>query len=521
MDLPSFSLSFRYRNAVQIWAALFQLVERVFTPVGTVMNCFSNVPNAALVISSKSTLLIILSLAFPVITAAIVGVLGVLTLTKKVEELRSNFFLSSIEGHRLNSIELFRELSLNAFALKTHVSRLAASAPASANLQTRHTIGLLKFFALFEIVSKDPQADSQEWYIKSRRYKFSLIETIKNSLRQLCSCFTEYGPDGQDYAPLSSSDDQKSFHHLFFKKVVTKLARRLEFPDDTLNNLKSCAANAEQFEDSEKKRDRLHKWNSDDDGPYHFRVKVLPDFFNKKRSSVTVSVLPVSVLPSQQLDFSALQRGVGFSIQLTENKSPFPMEGNRRFVISKVTDVSTDNAATPGAAAGSNFQHSKIHVEFECLDATAYADFDSFKANMELDLSIDNPFIIDDDTIDWFKNSEMLDSHDVKRLISHVITENKKDANNNSIRMQTLSARSDSLDPKEPAIRTQNSEEPTFDFKNQYVLRFNPYKHRSLLVLAAIFFDSAEAYRCIVGATGVEFFMDLLVVNGSANIKKW
>ena len=83
--------------------------------------------------------------------------------------------------------------------------------------------------------------------------------------------------------------------------------------------------------------------------------------------------------------------------------------------------------------------------------------------------------------------------------------------------METLSARSNS-GSEEPATA---SEEQIFDFKSQYVLRFNPYEHRSLLVLAAIFFDSAEAYRCIVGATGVEFFMDLLVVNGSANIKKW
>ena len=310
------------------------------------MDCFTNVPNEALVISSKSTLLIILSLAFPVVTAAIIGVLSFFTLDKKVEELRSNFFLSCIEGRRLNSIELFRELSLNASAFKTHVSRLAASAPASANLQTRHTISLLKFFALFEIGSKEPQADSQQWYIKTRRYQLTLVDTIKNCLRSFCSVCTEYVPDGVNYGPLSSSDDQQSFQCLYFKKVDTKFARRLDFPMDTLNSLRAHETNADPNEDINVRlrqlRDQLQVPPKNSDNNHRrVRVTVLTNAFNKDRLSVTVSVSP-----SGQ-DSSVLHQGVGITIQLPGKVAPFPSEGNRKFVISKVTYVSKDKIAAP------------------------------------------------------------------------------------------------------------------------------------------------------------------------------
>jgi hypothetical protein len=142
---------------------------------------------------------------------------------------------------------------------------------------------------------------------------------------------------------------------------------------------------------------------------------------------------------------------------------------------------------------------------------------------MELFICFNNPYVIDDDTMEWFKNSEMLGSQKLKSLINYVIDDNPN--NFKSGRRQTMgkSGRKPSTEMQSLVKSEQQTAEETlsFQFKNQYLLRFDPYEHRSLLVLAAIFFDSAEAYRCIVGATGFEFFMDLLVVNGSANIKKW
>jgi hypothetical protein len=70
----------------------------------------------------------------------------------------------------LSSIEIFRGLSSNAFALKNHVSKLASQAPPAANLQNRHTIKLLKFFELFEISSKVPQDDSKNQVSRIPRF---------------------------------------------------------------------------------------------------------------------------------------------------------------------------------------------------------------------------------------------------------------------------------------------------------------------------------------------------------------
>jgi hypothetical protein len=166
-ELPSFAISFRFRLAAQVWAAVFQIVERVSTSVGTTVTYYSMLYDGSLSINPSASSLITLSILLPIIVAVVLAIFAGLALASKVEELRSNFFLSSIEGSRLSSIEVFRGLSSNAFALKSHVSKLAGQAPPAANLQSRHTIKLLKFFELFEIATKVPQEGS--------KYQVSLI----------------------------------------------------------------------------------------------------------------------------------------------------------------------------------------------------------------------------------------------------------------------------------------------------------------------------------------------------------
>jgi hypothetical protein len=58
-------------------------------------------------------------------------------------------------------------------------------------------------------------------------------------------------------------------------------------------------------------------------------------------------------------------------------------------------------------------------------------------------------------------------------------------------------------------------------FQSNEVLKWNPFRDRIILTTTAIFFESVESYRCITSSTGVESFFDLLIINGSENLRKW
>jgi len=58
-------------------------------------------------------------------------------------------------------------------------------------------------------------------------------------------------------------------------------------------------------------------------------------------------------------------------------------------------------------------------------------------------------------------------------------------------------------------------------FQSSEIVNWNPFRDRIILTVAAILFDSIESYRAITSSTGVESFFDLLIVNGSKNLKKW
>ena len=191
---------------------------------------------------------------------------------------------------------------------------------------------------------------------------------------------------------------------------------------------------------------------------------------------------------------------MGASFQDAESKMPFPIEGNRNFIISKVNR--SDNRSDRSLEV--------VTVELQSLYPSAFVDFERFEGNMHLILRVENPYSINDATIDWYKCNDMFEPYSIKRLIGLVIDDNPTNFfdSKNHIELKQLNP---NPFPKVHPLA----------FKKDFVLRFNPFAHRTLLVLAAIYFDAAEAYRSIVSATGVEFFMDLLVVNGSANIKKW
>jgi hypothetical protein len=508
-DLPAYAISFRFRNAIQVWAAVFKMTETVSSVVGTNVNYFSLLEDGSLHYSSASTSLIILSLTLPIFVSLVIGIIVFFTLKTKKEELRSNFFLSSIEGSRLNGIEIFRGLSLNPSAFSTHVSKLARNAPAAANLQTRHTINLLKFLALFEIGSKFPQDGSkhQVWYMKVVRSTFSLSSTIKNSFRQLVSCITEFVPALEGYAPLivSDSDPTNSFLSLCFKKIDTKFGRRLIFPIHVLDKLR-CNSKTNVLDvlnvrtispEALTQVSRHHE--------FECCVRVLrhksaqnelqttsPDRDMRTTCSGECDALSAGAaaylcVKLDQKHFSDLEVAkfrqyvhVGSGLRLSRSGprrtvTPFPIEGSGRFVISQVFDSS------PCVA----------HVAIESVNSSAFVDWESFAPNLELTMHIDDPYVIDDDTIDWFKKKELLESRNLKHQIGQVF-------NDDPIELKKLS-------------KSKKADRPTDSVwsKKDFILKFNPYEHRALLVCCAIFFDASEAYRSISAATGVEFFMDM------------
>jgi hypothetical protein len=508
--LPAFSISFRFRNAIQVWAAVFKLTETVSSVVGTDVSYFSLLEDGSLHYSSASTSLIILSLTLPILVSLVIGIICFFALKSKKEELRSNFFLSSIEGTRLNSIEIFRGLSLNASAFSTHVSKLAKNAPPAANLQTRHTTNLLKFFALFEIGSKFPQDGSkhQVWYIKVLRSTFSLRDSIKNIFRQLVSCVTEFVPALEGYAPLivSESDSAKSFLTLCFKKIDTKFERRLVFPNHVLEKLK-CNPKSNLLNllnvRSPFGPDSLNQVSSNNE--FECPVKVLRQKVIQKELQSTsldedtrkactgecdVNSAGAAAYLCVKLDrkqFSDLEVArfrqflhVGSGVRLTRSgphktTTPFPIEGSGRFVINEVFHSG----------------HCVAHIAIESLNDTAFVDWESFIPNLELTMHIDDPYVIDDDTIDWFKKKELLESRYLKMQIGQTFDDDR-------VELKKLS-------------KTKKAKRPIDAVwsKKDFILKFNPYEHRALLVSCAIFYDAYEAYRSIAAATGVEFFMDM------------
>jgi hypothetical protein len=508
-EFPAHYLSFRWRNSVQIWSEIFKLVEKGKTVVGTTMSYYSDERNAALVIDGKSTLLILISVAFPVITGVIVGVVACLTLIKKVQQIRSDFFLSSIEGSRLNSIDLFRELSLNAGALATHVSQIAAAAPPSANLQNRHTINLLRFFSLFEIGSKNALDidDQQQWYVKTKTIELSFIDSIRSLFRRCWSTCSEYLPD-QNYTLLMSAD-RNSYVSLFFKKVNHQFERQLVLPDYVLKGFREhFVRNSHSGSIIDGREiphldllEQLQVVEVKDLQLKVIKVKVLPPPPAQKEDqridhvSVFLSESQYKNLSeSQYKEFAwflsaVLHIGANVSFRL-DSLTPFPAGGNRRFVISRVKHID-----------------SGTYVELTCLHDNV--DFKIFEEVIYLEMCVGNPYKIDDATIDWFRRNDLLDSAKIRKLIGHVIDDNPSHFLGANVELNQVETT--------PNIYFESR----LVFERSFLLKFNPYAHRALLVVAAIFFDSAEAYRAIVSGTGVEFFMDLLIVNSSVNAKKW
>jgi len=329
-----------------------------------------------------------------------------------------------------------------------------------------------------------------------------LLDTIRNAFGQLFSDFIECAPEGYNQVT-SSNPSQKSFLRLFFKKVNTKFARRLIFPDhvllklecnpksDLLKLLNVHTAHGVQALNQTLSGRELKcqvRVLQRDESAVGGTAKTASGCGGQCGSEQSVAAAAVCLcLPKTTAATIKEYLHVGVGVQLTHGKrgTPFPTNGERKFVISEVS--------CPGPCVA--------HIVLEPLNPAAYVHLESFIPNTELTLHFDDPYVIDDDTIEWFKNKDLFHSKNIKMQIGRAVDDDLNE-------LARLSSKDHQL--KDVVWR-----------KKEFVLKFSPYEHRTLIVLASIYFDACEAYRNIVSATGVEFFMDLLLVNGSANIKKW
>jgi hypothetical protein len=349
----------------------------------------------------------------------------------------------------------------------------------------------------------------QEWYIKIKRDNFSLLDTIKNSLKQLFGDLLDSIPG---YDLLNSN--QKSFMNIFFKKVNTKYSRRLMFPSHILSQLecnpkedllKLLHVNGAQSKQTlyegyshisckVKVIEQCDPTSSDSEGSElnqcscKFFTWWYPD---SHETSICVCVPKSKDAANDAAVQSCLHKGIG--VRFTRNRkgrraAPFPPDGERKFVISDLWW--SEHCDGPCIA----------HIVLDSLNPGA-ADLKSFETDSFLTMHFDDPLVVDDDTIEWFKSKDLFNSKQLKLLIGRVICDDTH---------HLAQIKSKDNTPKNTVWR-----------KKDFVLKYSPFEHRNLIVLAAIFYDACEAYRNVVTATGIEFFMDLIIVNGAAKMKTW
>jgi hypothetical protein len=233
-------LQFQFQTPVNIWKTSFSPVS---VGSGADQSGFTLNPSGSLSLS-KDTALLFLSMMLPLLATIALVLVILIVLVDKITEYRKAIFLSTVEGERLSRLDTFRDLAQVPFALKTHVSELVKSAPASAHLQNKFKADLLKVFSLFEIQERKPMKQYSRWACKVRQTPFTLKNTFLTSLRQFFSLssggsnqFTKIPGDDLGHQPnaLESAGVQESFKTYLFKTIDTKFVRKVSFTNIALD----------------------------------------------------------------------------------------------------------------------------------------------------------------------------------------------------------------------------------------------------------------------------------------------
>jgi hypothetical protein len=492
----------------------------------------------------RESFLLYVSILLPAIASVIIAALIILFILDKVTDHRILMFLTTVEGERLSRIEVFSDLAKVPYALKNHVSELVQAAPASAHLQSKFKSDLLKLFALFEIKERKPMPDYIRWACKVRSTPFSWKNTITNSLRQLLAVsapagFSRLPTDESDPDILANTGVKESFKRYLFKGVETKYSRKVCFTQTALQHslLPSAGSAADPKKNLENFKAKMfidysesvveETKNEYSNQPHgNVRAEYLPNVVKVKVTVVEVKA-EQGAKPVYVLQTSADEKFTScISDYVVVRSRDFPCDPRFGYCIRNV-----DKCQPTTAAKGQK------SFDLYSLDDFKKLNLSPAEKGKEITLRFDDPYVIDDKFIDYAFNSNAFDVESLTASLKRVYDEKWSLESDAPARPLGCIARLFGLCRKRPdpgiivtAMKAMNArkdegiERHTFGsptFSRNETIEWNPFQDRIILTVAAIFFESVESYRAIVAATGVESFLDMLIVNGSLNLKKW
>ena len=539
-------LNYQFQTPLMIVKSGFNAVaqESAFSTSGYTL------VNADQLGSDRESFLLYVSILLPAIASVVIAALVILFILDKVTDHRILMFLTTVEGERLSRIEVFSDLAKVPYALKNHVSELVQAAPASAHLQSKFKADLLKVFALFEIKERRPMPDYIRWACKVRSTPFSWKNTITNSLRQLLAVsapagFSRLPNDESDPDILANTGVKESFKRYLFKSVETKYSRKVGFTQTALeqsllpskDNAADPKKNLENFKtkmfinySESVAEDTKNEYSTQPHGKV--RAGELPNFVK-----VQVTVMKAKTTDE---DAKRTKKSVDHVLRTSDNEKisgcmfdyvvvrsrDFPCDPRFGYCIRNVKKCQATKAkGSQGPDA--------TYFTFDLYSLDDFKKLDLSKAEgKEITLRFDDPYVIDDKFIDYAFSSNAFDVESLTAALKRVYDEKwESDA---PARPPGCIARLFGSCLKQPAAviskamnefdSSDGSERHTFGsptFSKNEIIEWNPFKDRVILTVAAIFFESVESYRAIVGSTGVESFLDMLIVNGSLNLKKW
>ena len=496
--------------------------------------------------------LLILSFYIPYIFSAIISTILVIVLFRKLRDYRTILFQTTIEGHRLSRIAPFSHLA--------EVPRRLTNP--KEHLQSKFKASLLKICSLFEIKERRPMPEHIRWACKIR----------DNSSSHSSLNYTKLS-DSDDVAEsgvkAAESGVKGSFKSYIFKSIEQKYARKVSFSQVALEKSLSQSTELDKFK-TEKFIDvdfdelffdatvtqptgkLVLEAKSSGMGPLQPRniyesVEVTSEDYpcdNRVRyritnvmitdqtaESVTFTFGLYSLKGSKELKFSEPEKTIRLRfdedtilearvVEQTSElvlKTEFPSMGPRKiydFVVVRSEDLQ------------GRYCIRNVHMDNQGFTFDLYSlkdfkrlDFFEYEPNETIKLKFDDPYIIDDEFIDCLFMNNAFDHDNLVASLKRIPV-NEGGANENEKKKKSNETSRD----KTEMLGFQEDSTATFGaptFETDETLRWNPFKDRIILTVAAIFLESVESYRAIVSSTGLESFCDMLIVNGSFHLREW
>jgi hypothetical protein len=562
-------LSFQFQSSVQIFKSGFTpYVEDIELETSG----FELDPLFYLGVNRESWLLYI-SIILPEVASVCISIWLINYAFKKLYSYRINLFQTTMEGERLSRIAPFSELAQEPYVLTYLVRDLVRKSPGSAHLQSKFKADLLKLFSLFEVKERRPMPEHIRWACKVRPTLFSWKNYLLSTISCLRHNFTRL-PDSQDSNAdvLADVGVKDSFKNYIFKSVVQKYARKVSFSQVALEKSLKCS-DLEAFKDE--------KFIDFDFSKLIFEATITRKLVLLVESSVMGPLQPINIYKSvevrceddpcgkqvryriqnvvvtdqtagtftlelyslkdlKKLEFSEAGKTIRLRfdndtiLEARVVESEFVLETNvlsmgpRKiydFVVVRFEDrpvrYCIRNVLMPKQTAEDDKSASCCTFDLFSLKDFKRLELSKFKSDERFMLRFDDPYRIDDEFIDYAFSNNAFDQENLAASLKCI--ELGENVTNSGDETQACDSRSEFAKNKE--MRNFGEDfaatfgAPTFE--TDVTLRWNPFKDRVVLTVAAIFLESIESYRAIVSATGVESFCDMLIVNGSSQLRKW